>query len=89
MAEAGSCNCRLLLSPPPLEVVMAEDASLFPFEGLKIEKTMTLLAHCCNGCKIALSTVSATGGCHDEVRTACAFFADLLTSVTSVTNTLV
>jgi hypothetical protein len=50
---------------------------------------MTLMAHCFNARKNACSTVSATGAPIDGLATAHAFLADLVTSVTSVTNTLV
>jgi hypothetical protein len=50
---------------------------------------MTLMAHCFNARKKACSTVSATGACNDGLATADAFLVGLVTSVTSVTNTLV
>jgi hypothetical protein len=80
---------------PPLQVPVSRclqseiQPHFLPLWGLKIEKTMTLLTHCCNGRKKDCSTVSATGACHDGMSPAESFFVDPVTSVTSVTNTLV
>jgi hypothetical protein len=47
------------------------------------------MAHCFNARKKACSTVSFRGALIDGLATAATFLVDLVTSVTSVTNTLV